>query len=182
MKRFLAVFLALLCSFSFCACKEKNKEIVEITITNENWAEYFEAGFAQDYFENNLGDVTHMNCSAGIKLKDEHQIVLNSDLHKTNVDFEAELVSQFADVSFDFKKGTFEIVNDKKGGTPKTSVVSATFTTDAFEATVSEFPASGAVALGDVWQGVNDGGTSQLKIISRVSKVLNANGVLYLYK
>lgn len=182
MKRFLAVFLALLCCLSFCACKEKNKEIVEIAINSENWSQYFETGFTQDYFENNLGEVTHMNCSAGIRLKDEHQIVLDNESYKTKVDFEAELISQFAEVHFDFEKGSCEVVDANKGGTPKTTTKSATFTTEAFKTNTDKFPATGAVAIGDVWQGTKEGSEVELKYISSINKILSANGQLYLYQ
>ena len=56
------------------ALKAENaaKGIREITITMDNWSEYFEIADARtgDYHLNSFKEITTINCSVGIKLKD----------------------------------------------------------------------------------------------------------------
>lgn len=146
--------------------------VVEIVITADNWDQYFEYvphGYA--YIRNAFNEITHMNMLGGLRLKSEHNMAEDAG---TVVNFEMETYMETRSCSVDFTEGTFEYGDIIKAGT-------------RYETTTTRFGDSylgKTLGFGSIYQVNNEKGNQITKevTIEAVSRMIRAEGVLYLYK
>ena len=88
------------------------KGIQEITITIDNWDQYFELDWGYDNYTNAFDEITHVNKVAVIKLKDEYTPVSKWDMDapETSVNFEVRIANyNSVTCTADFVTGTMSI-------------------------------------------------------------------------
>lgn len=157
-----------------------NKGIQEITITSNNWSEYFEFASDYNYYLNSFDEITHINCSTGFKLKDAYQLVTDDQDRRTEVAFEVEQQPYVADVTYDFKAGTFSVGEEKEPSKGKNQTSTNTYTPGVYDDT-PQYPGTGVCGIGYQWQGDIDDGTVQEEVVYRIVNVNRAQGTLYIY-
>ena len=167
------------------AIKAENdaKGIKEVAITIDNWDEYFEFGYNYYYYHNSFGEITHINCASGFKLKDGYEIVKDNNDCKSSVAFEAELEQYEGEVTYDFKAGTYSVVDiddNKEDNNKKTSTT--TFSDSIYMEYSKDYPVTGVAGIGYGWQGAVDDGDVQKESVTRIIEVLRAEGTIYLYE
>ena len=158
-----------------------NKGIKEIAITSDNWSEYFTIDFDYSYYFNSFDEITHINGSTGFRLKDEYQLVKDDHDRSTSVAFEVEQQPYVADVTYDFKAGTFTLSEEKKPSNGKNQTSTNTYTPSVYHDT-RDYPGTGVCGIGYQWQGDVDDGTVQEETVYRIVNVLRAEGTLYIYE
>ena len=165
------------------AIKAENagKGIQEITITSENWQDYFTLGDDVNYYLNSFGEITHINGSTGFCLKEGYELVLDDPNCQTSVAFEVEQQPYVADVTYDFTAGTFALGEEKAPSNGKNSIHTNTYSTSVYHDS-KEYPATGVCGIGYQWQGDIDDGTVQEEIVYRIVQVMRAEGTLYIYE
>lgn len=88
------------------------KGIQEITITIDNWDQYFELDWGYNNYTNAFDEITHVNKVAVIKLKDEYTPVNKWDMDapETSVNFEVRMANyNSVTCTADFTTGTMTI-------------------------------------------------------------------------
>ena len=166
------------------ALKAENaaKGIREITITMDNWSEYFEIVDARvdDYYLNSFKEITTINCSTGIKLKDQYKLVQDDNDRSTSVAFEADLQRFNAEVTYDFDNGTCT-VGEQGEAVENIKSFTNTYTPGVYTKTDMD-PGDGAVGIGYRWQGIKEDGTVQNEMVSYFLQMTRAQGTLYIYE
>lgn len=146
--------------------------IVEITITIDNWDQYFEyVPTGYPYIRNSFDELTHMNMLGGLRLKDGYNMVEDGG---TQVNFEMETYMETRTCTVDFTAETFEYGEAVKQGTRLDT------TTTRF----SDRCYGEVLGFGSIDQVNSDNGnqiTTELTI-EAISRMLRAEGVLYLYQ
>ena len=168
------------------AIKAENaaKGIREITITLDNWNEYFEIaeGYSYTHYYNSFKEITTINASTGIKLKDQYKLVQDDNDRRTSVAFEADLQRFNAEVTYDFDNGTCTV--GEKGeiadmGNPKR--FTNTYTPGVYHKTEMD-PGDGVMGIGYTWQGIKEDGVVQNEYVSYILQMTRAQGTLYIYE
>ena len=168
------------------AIKAENakKGIREVTITQDNWSEYFEIAdtYSYNYYYNSFKEITTLNCSTGLKLKDGYKLVLDDSQRKTSVAFEAELVRFYADVTYDFTAGIC-VVGEKgeQADMGNSKLFTTTYTPNVYMKTEMD-PGDGIAGIGYSWQGLLEDGPMQKEVVSYIQQVTRAQGTLYIYE
>lgn len=157
------------------------KGVKEITITSDNWSEYFTIEPDYDYYLNSFGEITHINCSTGFRLKDGYELVTDDNERSTSVAFEVEQQPYVADVTYDFTAGTFTLGEEKAPSKGKNQISTNTYTPGVYHKT-EQYPGTGVCGIGYTWQGDVDDGPVQEETVYRIVNVLRAEGTLYIYE
>ena len=148
------------------------KGIVEITITIDNWDEYFEyVPYSYPYIRNAFGEITHMNCCGGLRLKDGYSMVEDGG---TDVKFEMETHMETFVCTIDFTTGSYEFGEVTKVDT----------NTDTTTAHFSDYYYNSILSFGIIGQLNNDDGNFITKetSIEVITQMLRAEGTLVLYQ
>lgn len=149
------------------------KGVQEITITIDNWDQYFEyvpSGYP--YIYNSFNELTHMNMVGGLTLKDEYQMAEGSG---TKVSFEMETNLETRSCTVDFTTGTFEYGEVTKQEPARTNAVATT--------SYSDYTSGNLASFGSLAQMNNsDGNLSTQNVqIGGLVQMLRAEGTLYIY-
>ena len=157
------------------AAENAAKGVLEIAITIDNWDQYFEytpTGYV--YIKNSFNEITHMNFTGGIKLKDEYTLAQDNS---TKVSFEMVTSPETRNCVIDFTTGDVEygevISVDEKSATYTTSYTNNVFRRD-----------SGVAGYGQIHQVQKTDANVVEKEISfcRITEMLRVEGTLYIYE
>ena len=153
----------------------ESRGIEEITVTIENWDEYFEyTPNSYVYITNAFGEVDVINFTGGIKLKEGYVLADNAG---SRVNFEFESRTETRECTIDFETGEVEF-----GKIVSVADRVTTYTTAFSDHTWSL--KTKTVSFGQIYQAQN--GTERIvkteKNVCNVSKMLRVQGTLYLYK
>ena len=166
------------------ALKAENadKGIREITITMDNWSEYFEIaeGYSYTHYYNSFKEITTINASTGIKLKDQYKLVQDDNERSTSVAFEADLQRFNAEVTYDFANGTCT-VGEQGEAVENIKSFTNTYTPGVYTKTDMD-PGDGVMGIGYTWQGIKEDGLVQNEYVSYILQITRVQGTLYIYE
>ena len=151
--------------------------IEEITITIDNWDQYFEyTPNGEVYITNSFGEIDVFNFTGGIKLKDEYIMVENGG---TSVSFEIVSDLEERSCTIDFESGSIEYGEVVSIAEERID----TYTT-SFSDWVWAYGGNGVATFGQIHQAHRGEEliVTQKLAFCNITEMLRAEGTLYIYK